>query len=99
MEIENVDSQTQKRLFANEKGDVVEQTIFDPNPTLKDTEFLRDNQSKSGNGRLVALLPIEVIEMWKQTKGIDWFTATPAEKAAILNDPDNAMFRTGGGRV
>jgi hypothetical protein len=99
-EIERVNSQTARKVYADEDGNVIEQTIFDPNPTLKDAEFFRDQDvNKRAPGRLVALLPLEVIEQWKREKGIDWFTATEAQKAALLNDPDNSLFRTGGGHI
>lgn len=98
--VERVDEQTIRKTYADADGNVVEQTIFDPNPTLKDAAFFRDQDvNKRAPGRLVALLPLEIIEKWKREKGIDWFTATPAQKADLLNDPDNALFRTGGGRI
>ena len=100
VDTEIIDNQVRRDMFADEDGNIVERTTFDVQPAIDDAKFFRDEGfNRKAPGRLVALLPIELIEKWRVEKGINWFTASQAEKAALLNDPDNAVFRTTGGRV
>ena len=97
---ELVDGQIRRDIIASGDGTIVEKTTFDVNPVLRDAEFFRDQGfNRKAPGRLVAVLPIELIEKWRIEKGFDWFKASQAERAAVLNDPDNALFRTGGGHI
>jgi hypothetical protein len=97
---EYVDGQIRRDTIVDADGTIIEKTTFDLDPVLQDAAFYRDQDiNRKAPGRLVALLPIELIEKWRIEKGIDWFKASPAERAALLNDPDNAPFRTGGGQI
>lgn len=97
---EFIDGQIRRDTIVDEDGTIVEKTTFDVDPVLQDAAFFREQEiNRKAPGRLVALLPMELIEKWRVEEGFDWFTASQAERAARLNDPDNALFRTGGGNI
>ena len=99
-ETTRIDPRTIRKTYANENGDVRDVTITDLDPLIEaNKEFAKVEQSRKANGKLVARIDMSIIEHWRHTLGIDWFTADEATKRALLNDPDNAFLRTGGGRL
>lgn len=91
---------TVKQIYANDDGIVKEVTTTNLDPLFEaNREFAKVKQSSKANGKLVARIDMSIIEHWKHTLGIDWFTADEATKRALLNDPDNVFLRTGGGRL
>lgn len=99
-ETTRIDPRTVKRIYANDEGTVTEVTTTDIEPLLEaNKEFAKVEQSRKANGKLVARIDMAIIDHWRKTLGIDWFTADEATKRALLNDPDNMFLRTGGGRL
>lgn len=99
-ETTRIDPRTVKRIYANDEGTVTEVTTTDIDPLLEaNKEFAKVEQSRKANGKLVARIDMAIIDHWRNTLGIDWFTADEATKRALLNDPDNMFLRTGGGRL
>ena len=99
-ETTRLDSRTVRKTYANDEGTVTDVTITDLDPLFEaNREFAKEDQSKNKVGRLVARIDMSIIDYWRAVKGIDWFTADDATKRALLNDPENAFLRTGGGRL
>lgn len=99
-ETTRLDPRTIRKTYANEDGTVTEVTTTDIEPLIEaNKEFQTVEQSRFANGKLVARIDMVIIDHWRKTLGIDWFTADEKTKRALLNDPDNLFLRTGGGRL
>lgn len=96
---EHLDEYTVRRYFA-EDGNISEQILQKVDPVLNQNQILRNaGYDKKANIRKVAEIPIALIEEWKVQYGFDWFTASQAERRAILNNPDYFYLRTTEERV
>lgn len=94
IDVEKIDEYTVRKYFA-EDGNITEQLIQKVDPVLDLNQRLRnEGYDKSANIRKVAEIPIALIEEWKNLYGFDWFTASQAERAAILNNPEYRFLRT-----
>lgn len=99
-ETTRLDPRTVRKTYANEDGTVRDVTITELDPLFEaNKEFQKVEQSRKANGKLVARIDMSIIDYWRHTLGIDWFTADEKTKRALLNDPENAFLRTGGGRL
>lgn len=99
IDVERIDENTVRKYFA-EDGNITEQILQKVDPVLEINKNLRnEGYDKKANIRKVAEIPIALIEEWKNVYGFDWFTATQAERAAILNNPDFKFLRTTEERV
>ena len=92
-------SQIREELHFNEQTEEFESKRFqDIEPILDFNKYARNdvNTGHFGNANVhhVARIPLIVIEQWKRDGVIDWFKSTDAERRKVLNDPDNALFRT-----
>lgn len=99
IDVERIDENTVRKYFS-EDGNITEQILQKVDPLLELNSALRnEGYDKKANIRKVAEIPIALIEEWKNVYGFDWFTATQAERAAILNNPDFKFLRTTEERV
>lgn len=88
-----------KREYITDDDTLIEHTTFDPTPVVNEAQFLSEQSfDKRATGKLVAVLPLELIALWR-SQGFDWFTASEAERKRRLNDPENAIFRVWKGKV
>ena len=96
---EHLDEYTVRRYFA-EDGNISEQILQRVDPLFDENQASRnEGYNKFANVRKVAEIPIALIEEWKVKYGFDWFTASQAERRAILNNPDYFFLRTTEERV
>ena len=78
-------------------------THQDVSDVIQNNKQLESNYSKYGKSRdmkLVASIPMNVIAVWKQQHGVDFFN--PAHKDGIkklLNSPEYAFLRTSPGKI
>lgn len=94
IDVEHIDENTVRKYFA-EEDTITEQIVQKVDPVLEMNKTLRNaGYDKKANIRKVAEIPIALIEEWKNLYGFDWFTASQAERAAILNNPEFAFLRT-----
>ncbi|WP_250439876.1 hypothetical protein [Caballeronia sp. AZ1_KS37] len=72
--------------------------LLDTTAELRNTE---NTKAKTGDTKLVAMLPGIVIEHYCTVKGITWQEFWRDQKwiKALLNDPEFAYFKTTSGRI
>lgn len=94
VDVERIDENTVRKYFV-EDDNVTEQLVQNVDPVLEINKNLRnEGYDKKANIRKIAEIPMALIEEWKNLYGFDWFNATQAERAAILNNPDFKFLRT-----
>lgn len=88
-----------RREYITDDDTLIEHTLYDPTPVVDEAKFMAEQGvNKRATGTLVAVLPLELIALWR-SQGFDWFTASEEERKRRLNDPDNAPFRVWKGTV
>ncbi len=92
-EVSRIDEDTIEKIYTDSDGEVIISRIYDEKNALKAIEHNKEVAPRGKDLYHIASLPLELIEHWRQVEGFDWFNATQAEKKAILNDPDNKVFR------